>query len=149
MEGKHLYTLREITLHYINKEKRYGKERKLYHYNCAEVLLNACNDYYNLEAGSKVLKAILPFGGGMYAEKTCGALTGSLASLGLIFAEEKPTSNNKLKEITNKWVLTFEKEFDTINCKQLKNNYRDPESGCEPLMLQTAELLELLIDQYR
>lgn len=137
--------LKDVALKYINLEKDYGEDSKLYHYNCAEVLLNSANDYYNLGANAKVLKAIIPFGGGMYAEKSCGALTGGLAALGLMFGEEKPTNNEKLKEIANQWVLSFEKKFGHTDCKELKKEYQDPESGCKLLMLEAADLLESLI----
>lgn len=141
--------LRDMALEYINSEKKHGEERSLYHYNCAEVLLNACNDYYNLGAGANTLKAIIPFGGGMGSESTCGILTGAVAALGLMFAEEKPSTNNKVKEITNRWVTAFEKEFGDINCKELKESHRDPESGCKLLILDAAELLESIIDEYK
>lgn len=142
-------TLREIALKYIDSEEKYGEERNLYHYNCAEVLLNSCDNYYKLGSDSKILKAIVPFGGGMFAERTCGALTGGILALGLLFAEEKPTTNEKLKNITRKWVITFEKEFSHIDCKALKKNYRHPESGCKSLVLDAAELLESIISEYK
>ena len=149
MEEWKLVTLKEIASQYIDSEKKYGEQRKLYHYNCAEVILNACNDYYKLGADSKTLKAIVPFGGGMSSGRTCGALTGGVAVLGLMFAEEKPTTNEKLKSITNKWILTFEKQFGDINCKELKENHRDPENGCRYLILEAAQLLELIIHEYK
>lgn len=142
-------TLRDMALKYIDIEKNYGTEKQLYHYNCAEVVLNACNDYYELEAGSKILKAIIPFGGGMYAEKACGAVTGSVAALGLIFGEEKPSRNDKVKNITNEFIVKFEKKFGHIDCVELKKSHRDPHSGCKLLMLETAELLESIISHYR
>lgn len=142
-------TLREVASRYIDSEKRYGKERNLYHYNCAEVLLNSCNDYYKLGTDSKLLRAIVPFGGGMFSEKTCGALTGGVVVLGLMFAEEKPTTNEKLKDITKKWVASYEKQFGDIGCKKLKEFHRHPESGCELLILRAAELIESVISEYK
>lgn len=141
--------LRNVALEYIDSEKKYGSESNLYHYNCAEVLLNACNDYYDLGADQKTLRAIIPFGGGMNSERTCGILTGSVAALGLMFAEEKPTTNEKLKAVTNRWVKAFDQEFGEINCKELKESHRDPESGCKGLMLDAADLLQSIIEEYR
>lgn len=141
-------TLREVALQYIESEKQHGSQSHLYHYNCAEVLLNACNDYYNLGVDPKTLKAIAPFGGGMASEITCGILTGGTAALGLLFAEDMPTTNNKLKEITNKWVLAFEDQFGNLDCKPLKEDHRHPETGCQSLMLASCNLLEYIISQY-
>ena len=133
---------------YIESENKYGNKKKLYHYNCAEILLNASNDYYKLGIDPKFLKAIVPFGGGFYSEKTCGALTGGIAALGLLFAEEKPTNNEKLKEITKKWVEVFEKEFSSLDCKEIKPLHRDEIRGCAPVMTRSAELLEGVIKEY-
>lgn len=142
-------TLKDLALEYIDSENKYGKDKDLYHYNCAEVLLYSCNDYYKLDLDSKMLKAIVPFGGGMYSEITCGILTGSIAALGLIFTEEKPSTNNKVKDITREWLSIFENRFGNIDCRQLKKDYKDPESGCKDLMLDSAEALESLINKYK
>ena len=141
-------SLKEQAKMYIESENKYGDKKELYHYNCAETLLNASNDYYGLEVDTKFLKAIVPFGGGFYSEKTCGALTGGIAALGLLFAEEKPTNNEKLKEITKKWVEVFEKEFSSLDCKEIKPLHRDEIRGCAPVMTRSAELLEGVIKEY-
>lgn len=142
-------TLKEVASRYIQSENKYGEDKNLYHYNCAEVILNACNDYYKLEADPKLLKSIVPFGGGMYSEITCGALTGGVAAIGLMFAEEKPTTNDKLKSITQKWILEFETQFANLNCDKLKEDHREAETGCENLILQSADLLESIINTYK
>ena len=138
-------SLKDETIKYIESENKYGDKKELYHYNCAETLLNASNDYYKLGVDPKFLKAIVPFGGGFYSERTCGALTGGIAALGLLFAEEKPTSNEKLKEITKKWVEAFENEFGSLDCKEIKLVHRDEVKGCGPVMVRAAELLEEVI----
>lgn len=141
-------SLAEIALEYIESENKYGIDKNLYHYNCAEVLLNACNDYYNLKVSKDMLKAVIPFGGGMYLESTCGILTGSLVALGLIFAEDKPSNNEKVKKITSEWLGIFEYKFGNINCKELKASHSDPGFGCRPLILEASDLLEQVIGRY-
>ena len=48
-----------VALKYIESENKYRLEdRALYHYNCAEVVLNACNDYYDLKASDAMLRAL-------------------------------------------------------------------------------------------
>lgn len=140
--------LKEQAKKYIESELQYGAQRELYHYNCAEVLLNSCNDYYKLGLDDKTQRAIVPFGGGLYSEKTCGMLTGGIAVLGVMFTEEKPTSNAKLKEITQKWVKTFEEEFGDTNCKAIKEAKRDKEKGCALLIEGAAQIFENTIKEY-
>ncbi len=142
-------SLKDRAIKYIESENSYGEDKALYHYNCAETLLNSSNDYYNLGIDPKFLKAIVPFGGGFYSERTCGALTGSIAAIGLLFAEDKPTSNDSLKEITKKWVEMFQEEFGSIECKEIKPLHRDEVKGCGPVMARTAQLLEELIKEYK
>ncbi|MBF7096603.1 C-GCAxxG-C-C family protein [Alkalibacter mobilis] len=134
---------------YIKSEFAYGDDHKLYHYNCAETLLNSCNDEYMLGIGTKELKMMTGFGGGFHCERTCGVLTGGIAALGMIFAEERPTENNKLKEIVKKWVEIFHEEFGTTECSDIKKSHRDEVEKCAPVMIRGAELLEKLIEEYR
>ena len=137
--------LKDEARKYIESELKYGEQRKLYHYNCAETLLNACNDYYKLNLDKKIFKAIVPFGGGFCSEKACGVLAGGIAALGVMYSEDKPTDNTKVKEITQRWVKAFEEEFSDIDCKEIKPIYKDPETGCANVMLRAAELLESII----
>ncbi|NMA50120.1 MAG: C_GCAxxG_C_C family protein [Tissierellia bacterium] len=90
-------SLADIALEYIESKDKYGIDKNLYHYNCAEVLLNACNDYYKLNVSEEMLKAVIPFGGGMCSESTCGILTGSLMALGLILPKINQQTMIKLK----------------------------------------------------
>jgi len=108
-------------------------------------LLGACNQLYNLELDRKILKAIVPFGGGFYSENACGLLTAGIATLGIMFAEDKPTLNEKVKQMTKKWVKAFEEEFGNTNCAQIKVVHRDKVKGCQPVMIRAAELFEEVV----
>lgn len=141
--------LKDEAKKYIESELKYGDKRHLYHYNCAEVMLNACNDYYNLNLDKNTLKVMAPFGGGLCSEKTCGILTGGAAAIGIIFAEDKPSENIKMKEITKKWIEKFEKEFKNTDCKVIKEIKRDENEGCKPLIIKGAEILEEIINEYK
>lgn len=66
-----------------------------------------------------------------------------------MFAEDKPTINEILKEITKKWTQAFEKEFGSLDCKEIKPIHRDEVKGCGPVMVRAAELLESVISEYR
>lgn len=140
--------LKDLAIQYIESEKKYEKDKKLYHYNCAEILLNSSNDYYKMDIDPKFLKAIIPFGGGIYSERTCGALTGAIAALGIMYGEDKPTTNEKLKEITLKWLEVFEKEFGSLDCKDIKAIHRDEVTGCRPVIVRAAEMFEEIAKSY-
>lgn len=117
-------------------------ERPRYHINCAEALLMAANEEYKLGLDNRFIKAVCPFGGGIQSEKTCGALLGAVAAFGVMFTEEKPTTNEKLKEMTKKLVEEFENEFGALDCAEIKAHHRSETEGCNPVKLRAAEVFE-------
>lgn len=122
------------------------EERPLYHINCAETLLMAANEEYKLGLDDRFIKAVCPFGGGLQSEKTCGALLGAVAALGIMYAEEKPTENEKMKEMTKKMVEEFEKEFGALDCAYIKAHHRSEIEGCSPVRIRTAEVFERVME---
>ncbi len=140
--------LRKEVKKYIEHELQYAHQQEFYHYNCAQAILHGSNDYYNLSLPPKALKLIAPFGGGMYTERTCGMLTGGIAVLGVLFAEDMPSKNLKLKEITLCWIQQFENEFRDTNCSFIKANRPANAVGCSNLILRAADILEKVIEKH-
>lgn len=122
-------------------------KRPFYHKNCAEILLIAANEKYELNLDDRFIKAVCPFGGGMQVEKTCGALIGSIAAIGLLYTEDKPSTNDKMKELTKKYIEEFEKKFGSINCSCIKEKHRDEVLGCNPVKLGAAEIFEQVVEK--
>lgn len=133
----------------LNKEElQYGEEeRPLYHKNCAEILLLSANEKYDLGLDDRFTKAVCPFGGGLQSEKTCGALLGALAAVGIMYAEDKPSTNDKMKEFSKQLVEEFEKEFGNIDCSYIKEHHRSETDGCNPVKIRTAEVFERVIKE--
>lgn len=116
-------------------------ESKVIEYNCAEAMLNAANDYYHLGLDSKAFKAIAPFGGGFYLEKTCGFVTGGLAAIGVLYAtDDKPYANPQLIEMGQKWVQAFSDKFGDSECSIVKQG-----RICKYFAVEAAELFESLV----
>lgn len=133
----------------INKEElEYSEEiRAMYHKNCAEILLQAAGEKYDLNLDQRFLKAVCPYGGGLQSESTCGALLGGLAAIGVMYAEDKPSTNDKMKQKTQKYVEEFQKEFGSIDCKNIKEHHRSETEGCNPVKIRSAAVLEKVIDE--
>lgn len=123
------------------------EERPLYHKNCAEILLLAANEKYKLGIDDKFVKAVCPFGGGIQSENTCGALLGAAAALGIMYAEDRPCTNERMKNITKRFVTEFEKEFGATDCKSIKESHRSDVEGCNPVKILAAEVLERVIKE--
>lgn len=56
----------------------------------------------------------------MNTGNTCGILTGGIAAIGAIFAEDMPSLNHTMKEATIHWTEQFENRFKNTNCTQIK-----------------------------
>jgi len=133
----------------LNKEElSYSEEeRPLYHKNCAEILLLSANEKYELGLDDRFIKAVCPYGGGLQSENTCGALLGALAAIGIMYAEDRPCTNDKMKDITKKYVEEFEKEFGAIDCKYIKEHHRSETEGCGPVKIRAAEVFERVVKE--
>ena len=140
--------LRDEAKRYIESQMHHGLEGSLYHYNCAEVILNSSNDYYRIGLDEKAIKMIAPFGSGINTGKACGMLIGGAAAIGAIFTEDKPSKNLKMKKITQEWVKEFEKEFKHTDCIEVKEMNLKEGQGCGNLMLKSADILEAILKKY-
>lgn len=123
-------------------------ERDLYHKNCGETLIEALKIKYELDIGSKEFKMLAPYGFGLQRGKTCGAFAGCIAVIGLMFAEDKPSTNDKMKEITGKWVDLYTERFGSINCEYVRSNHMDPKRGCINVQEEAGELFVDFIKEY-
>lgn len=121
------------------------EERPKFHVNCAEILLMAANEEYKLGLDDRFIKAVCPFGGGIQSEKTCGALLGAIAALGVMYTEDRPTTNEKMKELTKKYLEEFEKEFGSLDCANIKVHHRSETEGCNPVKIRAAEVFERVV----
>ena len=75
-----------------------AKEYFIQGYTCSQAVALAFEDLVNVDRDS-LLKIMLPFGGGMGRLRlTCGAVSGMVALIGLIFAQAKQSVDNK-KEV--------------------------------------------------
>lgn len=122
--------------------KYYGKE---YDLNCAETVLYAANEEYNLNLDKDALKTMAAFGGGMGIEDVCGAATGALAVLGILFVKDRAHEDEKIKLLSQEFFKKFEEKLGTKVCKNLKEKYRNDEIRCSYIIDTAAEVLEEII----
>ena len=114
-------------------------------YNCAEAMLNAANEAYDLGLDEKAVRVACPFGGGMGKEATCGALTGGLMVLGVLYATGHAHGDERLAAIRDRCVAEFEKRFTSIDCAPVKERFADPDNGCQPVVDGAARIIDELV----
>lgn len=127
-------------------KKYYDKE---YNLNCAETIIYAANERYELNLDKKALKSMAAFGGGMGIGDVCGAITGSLAVLGIVFVEDRAHESGKIKEISAEFFNRFQAIFKEKNCIELKEKFANYEERCSKMVYAAGKILEELIEEYK
>lgn len=119
-----------------------------YDLNCAEAILYGANENYNLNLSKDALKTMAGFGGGMAIEETCGAITGGIAALSIMFVKDRGHEGEKIKNMVKELFERVQQKLGTTNCKLLKEKYRkDDETKCKFIVMSVAEIIQDMIDQ--
>lgn len=122
--------------------KYYSKENDL---NCAESVLYAANEEYNLNLNENTLKVMAGFGGGMAVGSTCGAIAGAVATISVMYTNLRGHESPKVKELTEKLYRGVEEKLSHADCKSLKDEYFDQDKRCKDIMIASADVLEEII----
>lgn len=112
-------------------------------YNCAEAILQACNEYYDLGMSENEMKMMAGFGGGMFTGNACGALSGSVAAISKKIIDTKAHDHlDEIRPATQKVVANFNKTLGHTQCAQLKKKYHNKEQKCLQTVTLAAQSLE-------
>ena len=110
-------------------------------YNCAESLILASNDTYNLGLDEKTAKVMGAFGGGCGCGHICGALAGALGVISALMVTDRAHATPDFGPLRADFMAKFEAELGSHMCNDLKPKYRTEENGCLLTCELTAELL--------
>ena len=122
--------------------EKYYKETN---YNCAEAVFSAAAEAWNMDISDDVIRTMGCFGGGMGCQKTCGALAGAVAALGILTIKTKQKESQNSRKLIGEFLLEFEGKFNSVNCIELKPKFAVPSIGCKQFVGDVAELLEEFI----
>ncbi len=118
-------------------------------YNCAEALLHAGNEFYNLNMDENSMKVASVFGGGMQVGDICGALSGACMVIGMKYVESKAhDQSDVVRNVTTKLIRAFQEHFHSRVCANIKVNFFDPQVRCLNTVMDSAEILEKVLKQY-
>lgn len=127
--------------------KYYNKE---YDLNCAECMLVAANEEYDLNMSKQTLMTMASFGGGMSIGSVCGAVTGAIAVIGVMFTNERGHQSPHVREMTARLIEEFNRRMEALDCITLKQNYyKEDGQRCILMMEVATEVLQELIEEYR
>ena len=119
---------------------------KSYNLNCAEVIIYAANEEYGLNLNKEAFKTMSAFGGGMAVEDVCGAITGSLAVIGIMFTKNISHESTKIKELSKKFFQEYENILGFRDCRELKEKYHNYDIRCSIMVETAADVLEKIIN---
>lgn len=127
---------------------------ELFHggWNCAESVFQAVHRQLRGEPGPVHLVTAL--GGGFGSKKTCGALTGGIVALGVVYGRTEPDENAKKAAYAKAKALhaAFRDAFQAVDCWQLTCHYHDhkqQKEGCTRLVrLAAQKACELALEGY-
>lgn len=122
--------------------KYYSKE---YDLNCAETMLYAANEEYNMNLTKETLKTMAAFGGGMAIESVCGVITGSLAAISILYTKNRGHESKLVKSLSKEFFKQFNEKLKTDNCAQLKLKYRNDEIRCTLMVETAAKVLDEIV----
>lgn len=115
-------------------------------YNCAEKILYGANEAYALKLDDNALKMAAGFGGGMGIESVCGVLTAAIMVLSRLHVKTIAHQSD-IKKLETQYFDRFAAQFQTLDCKTLKQNYRTEEKGCSEIIAGAAKLLDELVEE--
>ena len=84
--------------------------------NCAQSVSCGLLDSYNLEGKDILFPAFIHFGAGFGEYSVCGAISGSLAAMGLILSK-KGIDDDTINELSNQFKETIKKKFNSLLCR--------------------------------
>lgn len=122
-------------------------EKELYgevNMNCCERILYGANQAYALGLKKEDLRLAAPFGGGMGIGTICGAVSGCLMVLGLLYSGKLEKETALKESITIPFLQRVRKKQGGLTCHYNKAHYAilEPAFDCSSVILSLAECLD-------
>lgn len=113
-------------------------------YNCAETIIRAGNDYYNLGLHDRDMIAFGGFGAGIQTGNTCGAVLAGVSILSMKYIEAKAHESADIKPVTRMLIQRFNQKYGSVLCKDIKAQ----SIRCKNTIDVACDILEEVIAEY-
>lgn len=117
-------------------------------YNCAETILRAGNEYYNLELNDRDMIMVGAFGAGIQTGNTCGAVLSGASILSMKYVEAKAHESKDIKPVVTLLMRKFNAKYGSTLCKDIKAQSFKPEYRCLKTVEAACDILEEVIKEY-
>jgi C_GCAxxG_C_C family probable redox protein len=129
--------------------------------NCAEKVFSTLYSVIDTNIPSDVVSLLSGFGGGIGGTRdgVCGAISGGVAAIGLIYGRKKPPEGNRerVSEISRDFLTQFKSRFGSIICHELVGDLlldNNPEcerrraERCSQFTLNAAKICVNILKRY-
>ncbi len=126
-------------------------------FNCAQSVLSAFADRAGISA-EHALRVAGPFGGGIARTgEVCGALSGALMVLGLLYGQDRAEAKEQIYAIAREFSEQFRRRHGSILCRELLHHDISTPEGLQAAREQNAfatvcpfvvEVTARAVDQY-
>ncbi len=117
-------------------------------YNCAETIIRAGNEYYDLGLHDRDMIAFAGFGAGIQTGNTCGAILAAVSVLSMKYVEKNAHESKDIKPVTISLIQEFNKRYGSVLCKDIKPQSFKPDTRCQATIETACDILEQVIDGY-
>lgn len=117
-------------------------------YNCAETLLRAANDYYDLKLHDRDMIMVGAYGAGIQCGNTCGAVLAAASVLSMKYVEAKAHESEDIRPVVMKLMRKFNAKYGSTLCKDIKPQSFKPEYRCKMTAETACDILEETIKEY-
>ncbi|MCQ2521324.1 MAG: C-GCAxxG-C-C family protein [Lachnospiraceae bacterium] len=117
-------------------------------YNCAETILRAGNDYYELGLHDRDMILVGVYGAGIQCGNTCGAILAAAGILSMKYVESKAHESEHIKIVGTELIRKFNLKYGSTLCKDIKAQSFKPEYRCLKTVEAACDILEEVIQEY-
>lgn len=122
-------------------------------FHCSESILIAFERILPSKLEKQTICASTPFAGGIgrnHIDEICGALSGGLMVIGLLFGRaEAHTNDDYCQYLAGVFYNRFYEHFGSVNCKYLRDNWvrKSGQENCYDLIEQSSTILLDLLEK--
>ena len=117
-------------------------------YNCAETILRAANEYYDLKLHDRDMIMVGAYGAGIQSGNTCGAVLSAAAILSMKYVEAKAHESDDIRPVVQKMLRKFNEKYGSVLCKDIKPQSFKPEYRCKVTVETACDIIEETINEY-
>lgn len=117
-------------------------------YNCAETIIRAGNEYYNLGLHDRDMIMLAAYGAGIQSGNTCGAVLAGASILSMKYVEAKAHESEDIRPVVVNMMRKFNAAYSSTLCKDIKPQSFKPEYRCQKTIEKACDIIEEVIKEF-